>query len=50
MIEEGGGGCIHIFVFKDPETHKNNDFTEINFAEHKYMNMSPPIIKLAGAC
>ena len=40
MIEEGG--CIHIFVFKDHETHKNNDFTETDFAEHKYMNMSPP--------
>ena len=39
MIEEG---CIHIFVFKDHETQKNSDFTEINFAEHKYMNMNPP--------
>ena len=51
MIQEGG--CIHIFVFKDHETHKNNDFTEINFAEHKFMNMNPlppPIIKLAAAC
>ena len=44
MKIEGGGANIYIFVFTDYKNKCQSISQEINEEEHKYMNISPPLI------